>query len=1063
MQNKNIIKISVIDYNNRPIEEATIQIASSKATVNLAFDKYLGAYATADFKADRYTITISAKGFESQSRSIFIGASGTEQLFIMGKVGMPFYYRDIVKVPFEPMDDLFGVAIQEPEDKKTIEAMEVYVKRYKLQQLKTHENLLKNGLLIFFYPQNTSSEEKQKIQAAIQKQKGVLTAGPLLKLSEKNASLLTDEIIVRFKGGIEEQEIRSLAKQFDLEILRAVPYAGNTYHFKVRKGDRYTSLEICAKLVEMEVAEYAEPNLYHTFEEDAITPNNFLFPEQWDHPILNTPDAWQVLNDNLGAAQRYGSPDVLVAVVDSGVNTNHPQFNGNVSNGQPKVFSAFDFSNMVPNNNSLGGSHGSCCASASVGFTSVSSVVGGVPDGTVGIAGNCRLLGVRRGGTEVDYSDMYIWIGGFNPASIRVGFPAQLSRGADVITSSFGISAGSPISGLMRDTFDHLTTYGRNGKGVVLTFSVGNYEDGNINFHLSRPWAAYQKTFACGASTLGNDGITEIISDYSGSGTLLDFCTPSHDAYVGVSPLHNPPQNYGAWTATVLNGVSADDGNAPRNRERQTTLNSAAISGASSVTVVSTAGMVNGQAILIGTPSGNISASEAKRITAIAGNTISFTPALFRNKANGTVLQYGNRDYKNNFGGTSYSTPVCAGIAALMLSVNNTLTWIEVRELLRETAVKIDPNNADVIGRWRDTANRISTDAGYTGPFFSQFFGYGRLDAAAAVTAAENYPSDRDIVVRDNMADTGTTTSGSPHWSGVDIWVRNSNDAAEPTNYATDANTVHQPPIAEQANWLYVRYKNRGTATSYPFYVRTYIAHYPGTEFIYPDNFIPSVRPTGTIPNPLVPGTYLIGEQLVNSLAAGTDDFVTFEWQPNLIPPQTVMVGGISVTWHPCILVEVSPHDGFSPTGNHIWDNNNLAQKNISILYPDSSSDNATIIVVGNAAKSRLKKLKFVIFPEPRIKVPYFICFPNWKVTEFRSFAKEYFPDAQVSRYKRLDVVWVNPTKKVSFEIPNTGLTSMIIGLGAIQKLEEEFELNVLQYSGSKVTGSYGLAFRNKN
>ena len=73
-------------------------------------------------------------------------------------------------------------------------------------------------------------------------------------------------------------------------------------------------------------------------------------------------------------------------------------------------------------------------------------------------------------------------------------------------------------------------------------------------------------------------------------------------------------------------------------------------------------------------------------------------------------------------------------------------------------------------------------------------------------------------------------------------------------------------------------------------------------------------------------------------MAAGADGFVTFEWQQDLIPPQTVLVGGINVNWHPCLLVEVSPHDGFVPTGNHVWDDNNLAQKNISIIYPDSSS-----------------------------------------------------------------------------------------------------------------------------
>ena len=108
--------------------------------------------------------------------------------------------------------------------------------------------------------------------------------------------------------------------------------------------------------------------------------------------------------------------------------------------------------------------------------------------------------------------------------------------------------------------------------------------------------------------------------------------------------------------------------------------------------------------------------------------------------------------------------------------------------------------------------------------------------------------------------------------------MRNVNDGIAPANYATNANTVHQSPIAGQSNWLSVRYKNRGGLNSYPFYMRAYLAHYPGAQFVYPTDFIPSTRPNDPLPNPLTPGTYLIGEQLVNSVPSGTDGFVTMEW-----------------------------------------------------------------------------------------------------------------------------------------------------------------------------------------
>jgi len=81
---------------------------------------------------------------------------------------------------------------------------------------------------------------------------------------------------------------------------------------------------------------------------------------------------------------------------------------------------------------------------------------------------------------------------------------------------------------------------------------------------------------------------------------------------------------------------------------------------------------------------------------------------------------YGGGDYVDSFGGTSGATPVVAGVAALMLSVDPTLTKDAVRTILIETAEKID-----------------ATAAGYdsvTG--FSSTHGYGRVNAFLAVSEA---------------------------------------------------------------------------------------------------------------------------------------------------------------------------------------------------------------------------------------------------------------------------------------------------------------------------------------
>jgi len=56
-----------------------------------------------------------------------------------------------------------------------------------------------------------------------------------------------------------------------------------------------------------------------------------------------------------------------------------------------------------------------------------------------------------------------------------------------------------------------------------------------------------------------------------------------------------------------------------------------------------------------------------------------------------------------------------------MLSACPRLKWSEVRDILRDTAVKIDST-----GQWRDV----------DGARYSSWYGFGRIDALAAVKAA---------------------------------------------------------------------------------------------------------------------------------------------------------------------------------------------------------------------------------------------------------------------------------------------------------------------------------------
>jgi len=86
-------------------------------------------------------------------------------------------------------------------------------------------------------------------------------------------------------------------------------------------------------------------------------------------------------------------------------------------------------------------------------------------------------------------------------------------------------------------------------------------------------------------------------------------------------------------------------------------------------------------------------------------------------------------DYATTFGGTSHSSPTIAGTSALILTANPLLAWHEVRDILHRTAVAIDFNNTDPIGQYVD-------NDGDGVPEFSQWYGHGRVDVAAATEEA---------------------------------------------------------------------------------------------------------------------------------------------------------------------------------------------------------------------------------------------------------------------------------------------------------------------------------------
>lgn len=700
---------------------------------------------------------------------------------------------------------------------------------------------------------------------------------------ERPALGLTNELIVRFVEDVRRPEAERLAGGAGLKILRELRHAGNAFVLTREGAPSYDLLKAADALARSGRVIYVEPNLTFAVEADQYTPNDPLWGQLPHLPLINADDAWDLL-DNVAVALRGGSPDITIGVIDlDGVAPNHPDLTANLTDGTSKLVSSMNFAAAPIVAQTAAGLGGNHGTQCAASATAAFDDNRGMP----GVAPNCHLIGARIGGAAntVLMADIYLWVGGFLNGSTAAGFPAAPpARAADVISSSWG-SNGLALSNTIRDCFDFLTTYGRGGRGCVLCFSLGN--TGYIDFTNAagasfRAWPTYQKTIAVGSS-------------------------------INVNPTNPIPVSFHADPNGNVNNIAT----AVDRRALFSPFGATALRKPDLVSPSHTA--YNG--------AGNLIDPILSAVRVGTGNV------------DGCPGPATCNDYAVSFGGTSHSTPTVAGAVALILSARPTLNWVQVRDILRQSCARIDAAQANAIGQWQDLDGDGLID-------YSRWYGAGRLDVQAAVgLALDGTLPLADVYVRENLADTGTVPSAGNWWASPDIWVRQ--DAATPIPaLAWSDPPPHQNARRGQNNAVFCRVRNRGTAVATTVYVRAMLTHWAGLEFVYPADFQPSNNVGAPLPNPLVPGTYLIGEARIDNLGVGADQIVKFTWPQALIPPATVMVGGATVHWHPCLLVEASPHDGPAPVGGlavPVQGNNNIAQRNISIV--DAGDADADLFV----------------------------------------------------------------------------------------------------------------------
>ncbi|HET6469338.1 MAG TPA: S8 family serine peptidase [Geminicoccaceae bacterium] len=420
------------------------------------------------------------------------------------------------------------------------------------------------------------------------------------------------EIVIQFEPRTPAAARRKLLDRYGLRLRTRSSFALHKI-IAFDPNRRYVAgrmVDLANELTATEEVAFAFPNFVSEFRRDAVPP---VDAAQWHLRTVHARDAW---------ATTLGSPKVAVAVLDDGVDVDHPNLKARIKrrpdpneprdkhgrdffvaedapdhfDPRPKRFKApYD----VMTGNDI---HGTPCAGV--------IAARGTSEGMRGIAPNCRVLPVK-----VFHADDLA-------VEARVADAIRYAMlFADVLSCSWSGPRSPDIEAALADG-----ATGRDGRGVPVFAATGNSHPDMTG--VSYP-AASPHAIGVGASTDRND-----IAHYSQRGPEVSVVAPSS----------------GGNRAITTTDVSY--------RDRGFNLGNAGAGGVSGL-------------------------------------------------------------HTNSFGGTSSATPLAAGIAALMLSASSELTRDQVKQLLQQTAAKIGPAGS------------------YDANGFSQIYGFGCVNAAAAVAAAQ--------------------------------------------------------------------------------------------------------------------------------------------------------------------------------------------------------------------------------------------------------------------------------------------------------------------------------------
>lgn len=263
------------------------------------------------------------------------------------------------------------------------------------------------------------------------------------------------------------------------------------------------------RMQQQDDVEWAEPNYIVQPTRD---PNDSRYRQQWHYPAINLPQAWDLSTGN-------ATPEVIVAVIDTGVYLTHPDL-------APNLIDGYDFirdSSTARDGNSIDDTPDDPGDNDTPGASSwhgshVAGTVAASSNNDVGVAGvswGAKIMPLRAlgkgGGTTYDVAQSIRFAAGLSNDSSTLP-----DRKADIINLSLGSSQATSV--------EQNAIAAARSAGVIIVAAAGNE-------NVSTPFypAAYEGVIGVSAT---NPQATK--ASYSNFGTYVDIAAPGGEMQQGV-------------------------------------------------------------------------------------------------------------------------------------------------------------------------------------------------------------------------------------------------------------------------------------------------------------------------------------------------------------------------------------------------------------------------------------------------------------------------------------------------------------------------------------------------